>query len=119
MLARISRYANIEALIQLESGPFFAQKKLFYGEAADYSASRCYHIEEDPLESQPRSIVAGDITPRSILFGSILAVMLCAIALEGGRHAITLTTIAVGYILAEGIGGVLKPGLIQLRWIAG
>jgi uncharacterized oligopeptide transporter (OPT) family protein len=32
---------------------------------------------------------------------------------------ITLTTIAIGCIVAEGIGGVMKPGLIHLGWIAG
>jgi hypothetical protein len=30
---------------------------------------------------------------------------------------VTLTTIAVGSIVAEGIGGVLKPGLIKLGLI--
>lgn len=36
-----------------------------------------------------------------------------------GMKDITLTTIAIGCIVAEGIGGVLKPGLIHLGWIAG
>ncbi|MES2746483.1 MAG: OPT/YSL family transporter [Bdellovibrionota bacterium] len=36
-----------------------------------------------------------------------------------GFRDITLTTIAVGCIVAEGIGGVMKPGLIHLGIIAG
>ncbi len=36
-----------------------------------------------------------------------------------GMKDITLTTIAIGCIVAEGIGGVMKPGLLHLGWLGG